>query len=666
MPNTEGPFNPAYSTVKAIYLQSAYNSESLNILVQNTECQFERLELVENINDVFPNGVLIVRDTKDIVGRIKLYQINKVSIEFFNGNVWQTEITSVSYLNNAASDTEENFVGIYISNSYYTKIQKSSLNNILNIKKPNVYLINDFVNLLKQKVFNGAGGYSDTTSNYVLYRPLNTVQDRQEAVADNAIDYLNYLSSGAVGAVHSGAQYGVPQFMFWTSFDGTVNFKYFHRNPQDDASASTLDSDYRRIGIFDGDSVIQKLSDGKVYRKAYFFNTNPAYQYISKNYYYIKKTPKVLDAIPAGITNPDAIDSYNYKSLMYQFQDEGQKFNIELIDTTGTGAAVPGADQVIYDSFWGYYDGLDSVNDASHHHLIGQNFGTQKIYSSFNFMGSSGFMPFVDNTEMWKNMFDMTEVHPHTPNNVGVSTPIPGPSTNLQKVMDIRYNSFLIETGAGLSGATGSAGASRLEQIRQIELQNFIMYSLCCMGNRKDEECFFAALLRYEEDSNCPEGNDFGKKYRYKWAKLKFDGPIGASAGTGITGASGASGGSGANCGLSFFYQIEKWSFDSLQSSGTQDDTWAVNLNERGLTAGYIPTGYVTECVPEGFQFRPIGAKENPVPTGEDIFHIVKLCKYTESNNVMYYFTAENAFDGCCISTTTGSGGGNGNAGGNT
>ena len=65
MPNTEGPFNPAYSTVKAIYLQSSYNSESLNILVQNTECQFERLELVENVNDVFPNGVLIVRTIKD-------------------------------------------------------------------------------------------------------------------------------------------------------------------------------------------------------------------------------------------------------------------------------------------------------------------------------------------------------------------------------------------------------------------------------------------------------------------------------------------------------------------------------------------------------------------------------------------------------------------------
>jgi hypothetical protein len=193
MPNTQGEFNPAYSTVKAIYLQSSYNSESVNILIQNTECQFERLELVENINDVFPSGVVIVRDTKDIVGRIKQYNIDKVVIEFFNGNKWPTVVTSVSYLNNAASDTEENFVGIYISNPYYTAVQKTSLNTILNIKKPNVYLVNDFVNLVKQKAFNGALGYSDPTSNYVLYRPLNTFYDRQEAVADNPIDYLNYL-----------------------------------------------------------------------------------------------------------------------------------------------------------------------------------------------------------------------------------------------------------------------------------------------------------------------------------------------------------------------------------------------------------------------------------------------------------------------------------------
>jgi hypothetical protein len=70
MANTQSQYNPAYSTIKAIYLDDESipsTTVRLNILRQNTECQFERIEFVENVNDIFPNGVLIVRDTKDIV-----------------------------------------------------------------------------------------------------------------------------------------------------------------------------------------------------------------------------------------------------------------------------------------------------------------------------------------------------------------------------------------------------------------------------------------------------------------------------------------------------------------------------------------------------------------------------------------------------------------------
>jgi hypothetical protein len=89
------------------------------------------------------------------------------------------------------------------------------------------------------------------------------------------------------------------------------------------------------------------------------------------------------------------------------------------------------------------------------------------------------------------------------------------------------------------------------------------------------------------------------------------------------------------------------------------------------LTTGYIPTGYISSCAPAGFKLRPIGAKATTLSIGEDIFHIVKLCKYTDGNNYVYYFTAENAFDGCCTipsSGNTGSTGGanGGNTGGNT
>jgi hypothetical protein len=49
-------------------------------------------------------------------------------------------------------------------------------------------------------------------------------------------------------------------------------------------------------------------------------------------------------------------------------------------------------------------------------------------------------MPYVDTSEMWQNMFDMTEVHPNQGSNT--KDPIPGANTNLQKVCDIRYKSF--------------------------------------------------------------------------------------------------------------------------------------------------------------------------------------------------------------------------------
>jgi hypothetical protein len=45
----------------------------------------------------------------------------------------------------------------------------------------------------------------------------------------------------------------------------------------------------------------------------------------------------------------------------------------------------------------------------------------------------------------------------------------------------------------------GTTSGDRLSKLRQIEAQNFVMYSLCCMG--KKENCFFAVLQRYEPDT---------------------------------------------------------------------------------------------------------------------------------------------------------------------
>lgn len=647
MPNDNDRFNPAYSTIKAIYLAnragiegSGNNAEKLNIARFNTECVFEKIEFVENINDVLPNGVLVVRDINDIVSRMRKYEIENIVIEFFEDLSWEPwtlDITSISYINNAASDTEENFVNIYFSNKYYKKSQNSSLINVLDYKQPVVFLITTFVNLVKNLFFETQKGFVSQTDNYVLYRPINTVNDRIEAVSTNPLEYLNYLASSTVNRVDK-----LPQFMFWTDFDGSVNFKFFNRDCTKDNSFNLIDAEVRRIAIFDGDSVIQKLSDDKVYRKCYFYNTNPAYQFISKKYHYIKKTPKILDTTPSTLSG-ESLDSYLYSGLMYQFQDEGQKYNIEVVGVRGTTFAVPGSDQLYCKTHWGYYDGLESIDSVDRISSLGGDFGNSKNYNSLTLMGSSGYMPFVDTTEMWKNMFDITEIHPHYPDQLSVAVGFAGEYTNLQKIMNVRYNSFL-QTIANQN--------DRLTQLRNIELQNFIMYTLCCMG-KKREESFFAVLTKFEVDSSSTQPNNpSGKIYRYRWNKLKFNSKYDENGPVGLTGY--------------YFNEIEKWSLDSEKSSTNQDDTWAINTNERGLSAGYLPPGWVYQP-PTGFYLRPIGLKTDSfdpiLNTSGDIFHIVKMYKIPleelllKSNNnlyreyagkYLYYFSAENVLDGRC------------------
>jgi hypothetical protein len=222
---------------------------------------------------------------------------------------------------------------------------------------------------------------------------------------------------------------------------------------------------------------------------------------------------------------------------------------------------------------------------------------------------------------MWKNVFDLTPIHPDYPN----SGDINGLNTNLQKIINLRFKVF--ET-AGISGD------EHLDYQRKMELQNFISYSLCCMGD--DHDCFFAVLQRYEVDSTKTfPATVRGKSYRYKWNKLIFGGtgsvPIGSE-------------------GSTTFHQIEGWSYDVLRSSPTQDRTWAINLNERGLTPGYLPPGWVNPTQ-SGFSYRPIGASgASPIAIGTagNIFHIAKICKYADGDNYVYYFTAENVVDGTC------------------
>jgi len=674
MANTESRFNPAYSTIKSIYLGN------LDILRQNTECQFERLEIVENINDVLPSGALLVKDKQDIASAIELNAVTTLTIEFFNGNKWECDITSVSYSNNAASDTEETLLVINFTNHYYRYFSTNSLNKLLGYKSPQVYTVDEFV---AQMVFTfGAGsGYRDSASNYFLYRPFIPFNSREEALPDNAIQMMNYLSTMAVD------QNKNPNFFFWTSMNGAFNFKSFSRE-----MVSGEDEEPVNVAVYNGDAVEERLSDGKQYRKAYFLATNPAYQWISKNYYYIRKTPKYLDTnnltVPDGLSGDALSDAINaaqnnaLKNLTFQFQDDGQKYNIDVVSVAGRATEAPSGGDLIYPEYsWGYYDGGTPTNDRSITNMLGNQYGMESSYGVLNLMGDKGYMAFLDSPDMWKNMFDLTPIHPHYPNEndtdaTSATSIIPGESTNLQKVMDIRYNTFkALTTGncgssefAGPSGPTGSSKIQNtIEQLRKIEQQNFVIHSLCCMGKR--ENCFFAVLQRYEPDTayygatgtggtggtggnfqpqteTTPELPTGAKFYRYKWNKILFSSGISGACGS-ASGASGASGGSGNTY---YPHLLEQWSLDpSEKSNDSQDATWAINLNERGLTGAYLPPGWSTSTLP-GFLYRPIGAPAGSTfQESANIMHIARVCvEQIDPNNSVTYFWAENVVDGNC------------------
>jgi hypothetical protein len=117
-------------------------------------------------------------------------------------------------------------------------------------------------------------------------------------------------------------------------------------------------------------------------------------------------------------------------------------------------------------------------------------------------------------------------------------------------------------------------------------------------------------------------------------------------------------------------HQIEKWDLDNVWKGNTsQDETWAINVNERplGLTINqqtYLPPGWVSPIASSGFKWRPVGAKQATFDaTKGDISHIVKMdmIPYADllmdSKNLvgnsyigkyLYYFSVENVVDGLC------------------
>ena len=407
----------------------------------------------------------------------------------------------------------------------------------------------------------------------------------------------------------------------------------------DDVSGlQALQSYNLRYAIYSGDVAEQKMN-GRVYKKLYNYSTNQGLQYITKQYYYVRKTPKLLD---------NKINANSYTNLAYQFLDEGLKYNLEIVgNTSGINAFEKGAEELEYSGMWGYIDDGRTTGKSSPSTHMSAQYGLEGQYKQFNLGGLTGSLPFIDNTEMWKNIFDLTPLDPYYPiSTTSVPTPV---NSNLQKVLNIKYNA------AFNLASNSSDGSNQLELIRKIELQNFVMYSLCCMGQEQDDS-FFAILTYYRVNTTIDPLGLTGRKWLYDWNKINFA-PVSQSGSSQVY----------TNADV---MDISHWKLDpSVKSDPSRTDTWAININEAGNldTTVYSP-GWVKP--PTGFGYRPIGLPSSStvveIGAGGAVHHFVKMYKkswqsifstagvelsdwhVSYNDKFLYYFIAENVIDGTC------------------
>lgn len=647
--------NPFDSPLTAIVLGSSIAPNfTLNILNRNSQCQFQRLELEESAFEIFPVGAIVVRDTQDITTFIQSNNIDYALMYMIDGRTIRLSITSTTYVNNAASETEENFVSINVTNSFYKLSQKTSASDLLTSNGKLEDRVDSLRNILSNfdtNVFNKLGygsvisssymGESTTTfpSNYFCLKMLSPGNNNLTyAATDNAFQYLNYISSLMVGPETTNGT-REPRYLFWSEFGDCINFKYFYDNKKDDTQTYTKYNSPRynyRYSVYDSDVPAQTSTNGNVYKKIYNLRTDPTNQWVSKNYFYVRKTPKFLDSIPSYLTTAQEKQNYTTKALTYHFQDDGEKYNIEVIASSGDiNGVTSGADEMIYEKDWGWVSDHNTTNDhAPATHGSGE-FGFAKSYAQINYMGNSGYFSRSDNIEMWKNLFDITEIHPNYPNSVNAPTP----------VNNFLYN--IIQTNLTNLYKGNTYVPANLEIRRQIERENFVLYSLCCMGD--GEESFFANLIRYAPDpyTSIPSIGGDGLKWRYKWEGLKFTNGAGST----------------------YWTAMELWESDPTNmATGTgPNDTWAINLNERTAGLGdpkYYPPGWVSTGLGSGFKYRPIGCyTAAPATAGDTIAHIVKMYRTSAERlavdggvsvppelkgKMLYYFSAENVVDGSC------------------
>jgi len=604
-------YTPLDSPIKSIFLGS------FNIIPQNDLCRFEKIEFTESVFDLFPTGCLVVRDLNDVVTYVKNLSAgdptNKnFTITYDNGNSETFYINGIVHLNNAAAETEENFIGINFTNKLFLLNQNLSTTNLLRSSGfPQVYNIETFYSDMVAKIKQA----SNTTgvdvprltnlgsrkfSNVIAYRPINPLESKTDEASENPIQYMNYISSLACDSTTS-----QPRFLFWTGFNNNINLKYF---------SETIASEpvYGYYGVYQQD-IPSLQSAGALRKKIYVLTTSPTYQYLNRQYYYTRKTPKLLNKSASTSTTSDETILMNH-----QFLDDGTKYDIEFVVESGIVdnlSGTIGLSSLDYTNHYGYYKQNDTFTPYGNSTLLGMEYGVSDVYANKNIMGVDAPYPFIDNPEMWKNMWDMTPIHP----NLGTSTTgsITATSTNLQKVFQVRELS--------------KTSTSKLEKIKEIELQNFVYYVLCCLKEPIDqieqEETFFACLTGWQIDTTNPKLGLNGEPliYRYAWKRI------------------------GVNL---LFNDINFFNFTNPESSTWQQmdegsdpadiETWAININERKnsrlggdvLSAYYAPGWYVQNLTEPVFKdsvtYRPIGNRGSSLEEyvdGTTCRHIVMMRK---------------------------------------
>lgn len=571
--------NPFSSNIVDVFLASSKNLNNPLSIIDKTNgiCQFEKIEFVESIFDILPSGVVVVRDTSDAISYITNNNIDVLVISYTGSIKEYYSITGTSHLNNAASQTEENFISINFTNFLYKHSQTHSTSELLQTTSPQVSWIDDFIKILVDAV--SANLEEDlgenlaskinlpstsfrpplstnnlhSVSNFVHYKPLNTLKNIIDVPNDNYLQYVNYLSTMA-------CEYSTkfPRFMFWTDFGNRFNFKFMYAYPESDPDAvKKMEKNQYYFAIYESDMPLQKISNGggKQYKKIYTFTSSPANEFISKKYFYVRKTPKLLNK--RITTNP-------YKELAYQFQDDGEKYDIEYISSDGRveGTVPAGSDEMDYEGSWGYYGSIskDTLEKST---LLTGEYGNVKQYYQKDIFGNSEYFPFVDNQEMWKNIYDFTPLSPWYPELTQDHLTESGSASYLQKVMNVRYNTIQ-DTG----------GESEiLKRSKEIENYNLVAYVLCC-NKGMEEETFYAILTGYKPDERVPTDTSYlsntsaggPSAWTYRWCKLKYDAQY-----------------EDQNDDLTYaMNELTQWKLDTTEKTNEDDETsWAVNLNER-------------------------------------------------------------------------------------